>query len=282
MAEMDWASSDPDEPGHRPVDLQTDQPHPARVYDYLLGGKDNFAADRAAAEAGLRANPNSRIPPRANRAFLGRAVRYLAGEAGISQFLDIGTGIPTSPNVHEVAQAVEPAARIVYVDNDPIVLTQARALLTAGPQGRTAYIDADLRDIDAILGSAELQRTLDLRRPVGLLLIAVMHFIPDEDDPWALAARLLAALPSGSYLALSHLTGDFDPAAWAGVVEVYRRSGVTMKVRPRPDIERFFAGLDLVDPGVVSLPRWRPDPSDVGSPPGDAAVSVYGGVARKP
>jgi len=282
MAEMDWASSDPDEPGHRPIDLQTDQPHPARVYDYLLGGKDNFAADRAAAEAGLRANPNSRIPPRANRAFLGRAVRYLAGEAGISQFLDIGTGIPTSPNVHEVAQAVEPAARIVYVDNDPIVLTQARALLTAGPQGRTAYIDADLRDIDAILGSAELQRTLDLGRPVGLLLIAVMHFIPDEDDPWALAARLLAALPSGSYLALSHLTGDFDPAAWAGVVAVYRRSGVTMKVRPKPDIERFFAGLDLIDPGVVSLPRWRPDPSDVGRPPSDAAVSVYGGVARKP
>jgi hypothetical protein len=282
MADMDWASSDPDEPGHQPVDLQTDQPHPARVYDYLLGGKDNFAADRAAAEAGLRANPNSRIPPRENRAFLGRAVRYLAGEAGLSQFLDIGTGIPTSPNVHEVAQAVEPAARIVYVDNDPIVLTQARALLTTGPQGRTAYIDADLRDIDAILGSPDLQRTLDLSRPVGLLLIAVMHFIPDEDDPWALAARLLAALPSGSYLALSHLTGDFDPAAWAGVVAVYRRSGVTMKVRPKPDIERFFAGLDLIDPGVVSLPRWRPDPSDVGRPPSDAAVSVYGGVARKP
>ncbi len=282
MADMDWASSDPDEPGHRPVDLQTDQPHPARVYDYLLGGKDNFAADRAAAEAGLRANPNSRIPPRENRAFLGRAVRYLAGEAGISQFLDIGTGIPTSPNVHEVAQAVEPRARIVYVDNDPIVLTQARALLTTGPQGRTAYIDADLRDIDAILGSPDLQRTLDLSQPVGLLLVAVMHFIPDEDDPWALAARLLAALPSGSYLALSHLTGDFDPAAWAGVVAVYQRSGVTMQVRPKPDVERFFAGLDLIDPGVVSLPRWRPDPSDVGSPPGDAAVSVYGGVARKP
>ena len=282
MAEMDWASSDPHEPGHQTVDLQTGQPHPARVYDYLLGGKDNFAADRAAAEAGLRANPNSRIPPRENRAFLGRAVRYLAGEAGISQFLDIGTGIPTSPNVHEVAQGIEPRARIVYVDNDPIVLTQARALLTTGPEGRTAYIDADLRDVDAILGSAELQRTLDLRQPVGLLLIAVMHFIPDEDDPWALAARLLAALPSGSYLALSHLTGDFDPAAWAGVVAVYRRSGVTMQVRPKPDVERFFAGLDLIDPGVVSLPRWRPDPSDVGSPPGDAAVSVYGGVARKP
>ena len=282
MAEMDWASSDPDEPGHQTVDLQTDQPHPARVYDYLLGGKDNFAADRAAAEAGIRANPNSRIPPRENRAFLGRAVRYLAREAGISQFLDIGTGIPTSPNVHEVAQHIEPRARIVYVDNDPIVLTQARALLTTGPEGRTAYIDADLRDIDAILGSAELQRTLDLGKPVGLLLIAVMHFIPDEDDPWALAARLLAALPSGSYLALSHLTGDFDPAAWAGVVAVFRRSGVTMQVRPKPDVERFFAGLDLIDPGVVSLPQWRPDPSDVGRPPSDAAVSVYGGVARKP
>ena len=282
MAEMDWASSDPDEPGHRPVDLQTDQPHPARVYDYLLGGKDNFAADRAAAEAGLRANPNSRTPPRANRAFLGRAVRYLAGEAGISQFLDIGTGIPTSPNVHEIAQGIEPRARIVYVDNDPIVLAQARALLTTGPEGRTAYIDADLRDIDAILGSADLQRTLDLSKPVGLLLIAVMHFIPDEDDPWTLAARLLAALPSGSYLALSHLTGDFDPAAWAGVVAVYRRSGVTMRVRPKPDVERFFAGLDPIDPGVVSLPQWHPDPSDVGRPPSDAAVSVYGGVARKP
>ena len=282
MTEMDWATSDPDEPGHPPVDLHTDQPHPARVYDYLLGGKDNFAADRAAAEAGLRANPNSRIPPRENRAFLGRAVRYLAGEAGISQFLDIGTGIPTSPNVHEIAQGIEPRARIVYVDNDPIVLAQARALLTTGPEGRTAYIDADLRDIDAILGSADLQRTLDLSKPVGLLLIAVMHFIPDEDDPWALAARLLAALPSGSYLALSHLTGDFDPAAWAGVVAVYRRSGVTMQVRRKPDVERFFAGLDPIDPGVVSLPQWHPDPSDVGRPPSDAAVSVYGGVARKP
>ena len=284
MAEMDWASSDPDEPGHRPVDLQTDQPHPARVYDYLLGGKDNFAADRAAAEAGLRANPNSRVPPRANRAFLGRAVRYLAGEAGITQFLDIGTGIPTSQNVHEVAQAAGPAARIVYVDNDPIVLAQARALLVGGPAGRTAYIDADLRDIDAILGSGELRETLDLSQPVALLLIAVLHFIPDEDDPWELAGRLLAGLPSGSYLALSHLTGDFDPAAWAGVVAVLRRSGVTMQVRPKPAVDRFFAGLDLIDPGVVSLPHWRPDPRDieVGGRPSDAAVSVYGGVARKP
>jgi S-adenosyl methyltransferase len=282
VANRDWMKNGPAGPGE--VDLQTDRPHPARVYDYLLGGKDNFAADRAAAEAGLQANPNSRIPPRENRAFLRRAVRFLAREAGVGQFLDIGTGIPTSPNVHEIAQDIEPRARIVYVDNDPIVLAHARALLTVGPAGKAAYIDADLRDVEGILGSADLRDTLDLTRPVALLLIAIMHFIPDEDDPWGLARRLLDALPSGSFLALSHLTGDFDPAAWEGVAAVYRRSGVIMRVRSRPEIERFFAGLDLIEPGVVSLPRWRPDPSDIGRPdmPDDAAVSVYGGIARKP
>jgi hypothetical protein len=286
MADTDWMNGDPAESGHDRVDLQVDRPHPARVYDYLLGGKDNFAADRAAAEAGLKANPNSRIPPRENRAFLRRAVRYLAREAHISQFLDIGTGIPTSPNVHEIAQDADPRARVVYVDNDPIVLAHARALLTIGPAGKTAYIDADLRDVAKILNSPDLQQTLDLGQPVALLLIAIMHFVPDDEDPWGLAARLLAELPSGSYLALSHLTGDFDPAAWDGVAAVYRRSGVIMQVRSRPAVERFFTGLDLVDPGVVSLPHWRPDPSDIGQPgragqPSDAAVSVYGGVARK-
>ena len=266
------------------ADLQLDRPHPARVYDYLLGGKDNFAADRAAAEAGLEANPNSRIPPRENRAFLRRVVRYLARDAGISQFLDIGTGIPTSPNVHEIAQDADPKARVVYVDNDPIVLAHARALLTSGPVGRTAYIDADVRDVGKILSSTDLRQTLDMNRPVGLLLIAIMHFIADEDDPWDLVARLLAELPAGSYLALSHLTGDFDPAAWQGVAEVYRRSGVTMQVRSLAAVERFFTGLDLLDPGVVSLPRWHPDPDDLGQPgqPTDAAVSVYGGLGRKP
>jgi hypothetical protein len=284
MADTDWMNADPAGSAGRRVALQVDRPHPARVYDYLLGGKDNYAADRAAAEEGLKANPNSRIPPRENRAFLRRAVRYLASEGGVSQFLDIGTGIPTSPNVHEVAQHFEPRSRIVYVDNDPIVLTHARALLTSGPAGKTAYIDADLRDVDKILSSPELNETLDLSRPVALLLIAIMHFVDDADDPYSLADRLLAGLPSGSYLALSHLTGDFDPAAWEGVAAVYRRSGVTMQVRSRPQIERFFAGLDLIDPGVVSLPHWRPDSADIGqeSPPSDAAVSVYGGVARKP
>lgn len=284
MAEDGWMNGDPADAGEPQVDLQLDRPHPARVYDYLLGGKDNFAADRAAAQAGLEANPNSRIPPRENRAFLRRVVRYLARDAGISQFLDIGTGIPTSPNVHEIAQDAVPAARVVYVDNDPIVLAHARALLTSGPVGKTAYIDADVRNIDRILSSADLRQTLDMSQPVGLLLIAVMHFIADEDDPWDLAARLLAELPAGSYLALSHLTGDFDPAAWEGVAAVYRRSGVTMQVRPLAAVERFFTGLDLLDPGVVSLPRWRPDSNDLGQPgqPSDAAVSVYGGLGRKP
>jgi hypothetical protein len=284
MAEDGWMNGDPADAGEPQVDLQLDRPHPARVYDYLLGGKDNFAADRAAAQAGMEANPNSRIPPRENRAFLRRVVRYLARDAGISQFLDIGTGIPTSPNVHEIAQDADPQARVVYVDNDPIVLAHARALLTSGPVGKTAYIDADVRNVGRILGSADLRQTLDMNRPVGLLLMAVMHFITDEDDPWDLVARLLAELPAGSYLALSHLTGDFDPAAWEGVAAVFRRSGVTMQVRPLAAVERFFTGLDLLDPGVVSLPRWRPEPNHLGqlAQPSDAAVSVYGGLGRKP
>jgi hypothetical protein len=270
-----------------PVDLRTEVPHPARVYDYLLGGKDNFAADRTAAERGLQANPDSRIPPRENRLFLARAVRFLA-EQGIDQFLDIGTGIPSPPNVHHVAQEVNPHSRIVYVDNDPIVLAHARALLTSHPAGRTDYIDADLRDVDSILDSPHLRETLDLDRPVGLLLIAVLHFIGDADDPWAIVDRLLAALPSGSYLALSHLTGDFRPEAWEQIAAVYRRQGVTMQVRPRSQIEQFFTGLDLVDPGLQVVPAWRPDPGQaVARPesekdPSDAQVSVYGAVARKP
>jgi hypothetical protein len=263
------------------AELHADRPHPARVYDYLLGGKDNFAADRAAAARGLEANPHSRIPPRENRAFLRRVVRYLAAEAGIRQFLDIGTGIPTSPNVHEVAQEVAPEARVVYVDNDPMVLAHARALLTGSPEGRTEYIAADLRDVDDLLTSPQLRATIDLDQPVGLLLIAIMHFVGDDDDPYGIAQRLLAALPSGSYLALSHLTGDFDAAAWEGVAAVYRRSGVTMQVRSRPDIERFFDGLDLIEPGVQVLPAWRPD-AGAGDPPPDTQVSVYGGLARKP
>jgi hypothetical protein len=264
-------------------ELHTDRPHPARVYDYLLGGKDNFAADREAAHRGLQANPDSRIPPRQNRLFLRRAVRFLA-EQGIDQFLDIGTGIPSAPSVHHVAQVINPRARIVYVDNDPIVLAHARALLTSHPDGRTDYIDADLRDVDAILGSAGMKATVDRNRPVALLLLAILHFVGDEDDPWNIVARLLDALPSGSYLALSHLTGDFRPEAWEQVAQVYRRQGVTMKVRPRAEIERFFSGLELVEPGLQVLPAWRPELGDATDEPvpSDAQVSVYGAVARKP
>ncbi|MEU8612905.1 SAM-dependent methyltransferase [Actinoplanes sp. NPDC048791] len=265
-----------------PVDLQTDRPHPARVYDYLLGGKDNFAADRAAAEQGIKANPASRTPPRENRAFLRRAVRFLAAERGIDQFLDIGTGIPSAPNVHHVAQQVNPAARIVYVDNDPIVLAHARALLTSTPEGRTEYLDADLRDVDSILNAPQLRDTLDLDRPVGLLLIAILHFIGDDNDPDDIVARLLAALPPGSHLVLSHLTGDFAPEAWERVAAIYRRTGVTMQVRPRERIARFFTGLELAEPGLELVNRWRPDGPNPDGEPTDAQVSVYGGVARKP
>ena len=264
------------------VDLQTDRPHPARVYDYLLGGKDNFAADRAAAEQGIKANPASRTPPRENRAFLRRAVRFLATERGIDQFLDIGTGIPSAPNVHHVAQEVNPAARVVYVDNDPIVLAHARALLTSSPEGRTEYVDADLRDVASVLSSPQVRDVLDLGRPVGLLLIAILHFIGDEDDPEGIVARLLDALPPGSHLVLTHLTGDFAPEAWEHVAAIYRRTGVTMQVRPKARIEDFFSGLELADPGVTLVNRWRPDGPNPDGEPTDAQVSVYGGVARKP
>jgi S-adenosyl methyltransferase len=282
MTDTAWMSQGPEEDWPPPLELRTDRPHPARVYDYLLGGKDNYAADRAAAEEALRSNPNGRIQCRENRAFLRRVVHYLAAEAGIRQFLDIGTGLPTSPNVHEVAQAVIPDARIVYVDNDPIVLAHARALLTSSPEGTTAYVDSDLRNPDAILASAEVQETLDFGQPVALLLIAIMHFIPDKDRPYDIASRLVDALPSGSYLALAHLTGDFDPRAWEHVADVFAKNGMIMRVRSRPEIERFFAGLDLVEPGVQTLPRWRPSHgASQGSPPADATVSGYGGLGRK-
>ncbi|WP_238016160.1 SAM-dependent methyltransferase [Dactylosporangium sp. AC04546] len=279
MSGADWMKPKPDA-AKEPVDLQTDRPHPARVYDYLLGGKDNFPADRTAAEAGLKANPNSRMPPRENRNFLRRAVEYLAREQGIRQFLDIGTGIPTSPNVHEVAQAIAPDSRIVYVDNDPIVLAHARALLTSKPEGRTEYIDADLRDVDRILNAPALREVIDFNQPVGLLLIAIMHFVGDADKPYEIVERLVDALPSGSFLTLTHLTGDFDAAAWDRVAAIYAKQGVTMQVRPHDDIARFFTGLELVEPGLPIVTKWRPD-ADVNPDATDTQVAVYGGMARK-
>ena len=259
--------------------LDTGQPHPARIYDYLLGGKDNFAADRAAAAQGLKVNPNAATAPQQNRAFLRRAVRFLAAEAGVRQFLDIGTGLPTRPNVHEVAQGIDPAARIVYADNDPIVLAHARALLTSTPEGRTNYVDADLRDPRRILDAPELRATLDLDQPVALLLLAILHFLEDEAKPYDVVRELMDALPAGSYLVVSHITADHDPESWARFGELMRRQGIPTRLRSRAEVGGFFDGLEVVEPGVVSLLRWRPDEPSTFT---DAQVALYGGVGRKP
>jgi S-adenosyl methyltransferase len=258
-----------------PKDIDTTVAHPARVYDYWLGGKDHFAADREAAEEVLRARPAIRLNVRANRAFLARSVRYLAGEAGVRQFLDIGTGIPSAHNTHEVAQSVEPQARVVYVDNDPIVLAHARALLTSA-SGKTAYIDADLRDTAAVLDQAA--RTLDLSQPVAVMLIAVLHLIPDGDDPWGIVAALMRAVPPGSYLVISHPASDVEAPSAAQAASRYNELVASpMRRRSKGEVNRFFDGLDMVEPGLVQLHQWRPAGGDMVAP-----SSGYGGMARKP
>ncbi len=258
--------------------LDTWHAHSARVYNYWLGGKDTYAVDREAAEQAIAANPGIVADVRANRAFLARAVRYLAGQAGISQFLDIGTGLPTAGNTHEVAQAVVPSARVVYVDNDPIVLAHARALLTSTQAGATAYLSADLRDTRLILDRAA--RTLDLRQPVALMLLIVLHLIPDADDPANIVSSLVEALPAGSYLVLAHPASDIRPAQ---MVEMTRRVndrmiGTVATMRTLTEVTRFFAGLELLEPGVVQPQQWRPDPG-VRDPD---QVTAWCGVARKP
>ena len=262
----------------QPVQVDTTVAHPARVYDYWLGGKDNFAADREAAERVLAVTPGLRYRVRANRAFLARVVRYLATDAGIRQFLDIGTGIPSANNTHEVAQAAAPDSRIVYVDNDPIVLTHAKALLASGPQGATQYVHGDIRDPAPIL--QEAARTLDFTRPTALMLLGILHLVQDSEDPYRLVAELMDALPSGSYLAISHPASDIHVAAQAEAQKRYNeRVSTPQTMRNRAEVTRFFDGLDLVPPGVVYVHEWRPDPGDV--PPADG-VSAHGGVARKP
>ena len=247
-----------DEHGTAPAALNTGVAHPARVYDYLLGGKDNFAADRAAAEAGIAAAPEVRDIARANRAFLVRAVRFVAADLGVRQFLDIGTGIPTSPNVHEVAQAVDPSARVVYVDNDPIVAAHARALMAGPGQGVTGVVQADLRDPESVLAHKGVTGVLDLAQPVAVLLIAVLHHLTDADDPAGVVAQLLAPLAPGSALVFAHLGRDLRPDASGAVAGAANRSAVTLVPRDRAQIEEILAGVDLVDPGLVRLPRWRP------------------------
>jgi hypothetical protein len=260
------------------MDLQTDRAHGARIYDYLLGGKDNYFTDRAAGDASLRAWPALRVHMQVNRSFMHRVARYLA-EQGVRQFLDIGTGIPTSPNLHEVVQAVAPECRVVYVDNDDIVLAHARARMGGTHEGRTAYAKADLRDPDALLDSAALRETFDFTQPIALTILAMVHFITD-DTAHRVVRRMVDALPPGSYLATSVATDDFAPVQLDRVRQIYQAYGEMLRFRTKAQAEEFFAGLELVDPGLVQTHRWRPEPD--AAPVADADVAMYGAVARKP
>jgi hypothetical protein len=261
-----------------PIEIDTSVAHSARVYNYLLGGKDNFAADRDAGDQMIAALPNVVTGSRMNRAFLARAVRYLVTECGIRQFLDIGTGIPSASNTHEVAQAIAPQARVVYVDNDPIVLAHARALLTGTPEGPVAYLHADLRGPEEIL--AEAARTLDFSQPVALMMLMVLHMIPDADDPHGIVDRLLSALPQGSYLALSHPPSDLLAEGVAKAQQRFNErlgQGQSMTARSRDEVARFFHSLELVAPGLVQVHQWRPDgPTDP-----DGPASIWCAVGRK-
>jgi predicted O-methyltransferase YrrM len=260
---------------YAPPEFDTSVAHQARMYDYMLGGKDNYAADRAAAEAAFKVWPDMAAAARANRAFLGRVVRYLAGEAGIRQFLDIGTGIPTAGNTHQVAQEIAPESCVVYVDYDPIVLAHARALLTSSEAGVTEYIEADLRATGTILTQAA--QVLDFTKPVAVTLIFILHAIPDADDPYAIVARLLDAVPPGSYLAISHAGSDLlDRKTLQGIQDAWRgKMQQQITWRNREQVARFFAGTDLVAPGLVRVEEWRPDP-------GGSATAAWCAVGRKP
>jgi O-methyltransferase involved in polyketide biosynthesis len=259
-----------------PDELNTNVPHPARVWNYFLGGKDNFPADRAAGDQVLALMPEIVDSARADRAFLRRVVRYLAGEAGVRQFLDIGTGLPTADNTHEVAQAVAPESRIVYVDNDPIVLVHARALLTSGPAGVTDYVEADVRDTDKLLQAAA--RTLDFSQPVALMLLGILNFIVDNDEAHAIVNRLLDAVSSGSYLAVVHPTQEVHGEAMAETLRLWNeRGGAPIVARSRQELARFFDRLELLEPGVVSCWQWRPDPGDP-----QVEVAHFCAAGRKP
>ena len=258
-----------------PAEVDTGVAHIARVYNYWLGGKDNFAADREAAELVMTSYPAVLASVRAQREFLGRAVSYLAGEAGIRQFLDIGTGLPSASNTHEVAQQLAPRSRVVYVDNDPIVLAHARALLTSSPRGATAYLDADLRNTGTIL--AEAAGTLDFSEPVAVMLVGILHCVPDPDEPAVMVHRLLDAVPSGSYLVIAHPASDIH-ATQIGTAASRLNQVMAQPVtlRTHAEVARFFDGADLVEPGLVQLHRWRATPAEPGT-----ELANYGGVARK-
>ncbi|WP_026245845.1 MULTISPECIES: SAM-dependent methyltransferase [unclassified Streptomyces] len=274
---MTSSDAQPDSIAHR---IDTTRPHTARIWNYWLGGKDNYPVDEAAGQQIRELHPGISDYAQADRAFLGRAVRHLTADVGIRQFLDIGTGLPTANNTHEVAQRVAPKTRIVYVDNDPLVLRHAQALLTSSAEGSTDYIDADLRDVDHILELAA--KTLDFTQPVALMLLGVVIFIGDDEDPYGLVRRLLDALPSGSHLVLSHTITRPDMADVDEAVAFWNANGTPRLNQRTPEqVTRFFDGLELLDPGVVSCSRWRPE--DTGDPTGGdpAEVAMFGGVGRK-
>jgi S-adenosyl methyltransferase len=270
------------EPPRPPPRVDTSVPHPARRYNYWLGGKDNFQADRDSGDAVAAAFPAIRTAARENRMFMRRAVGYLAGEVGLRQFLDIGTGIPAPNNTHEIAHAIAPGSRVVYVDNDPIVMTHARALMTSAPGfGVTAYLEEDLRDYESILSHPTLRDTLDFSRPVGLLLVGILHFLADHEDPYTIVSRLVNGLPAGSYLAASHATPDFLPPGMDDVIAANSRGPAAVHLRTLEQFSRFFAGLDLVEPGVVPSSQWR-DQDEPPPRPTPAEVAAYAAVARIP
>jgi hypothetical protein len=259
--------------------IDTSVAHPARMYDYYLGGRDNYEVDREAAERIISALPTIRDGARANRAFLQRAVRTLAAEHGVRQILDIGTGIPTSPNTHEVAQSVDPSVRVVYVDNDPIVAVHAQGRLTG--VGNTTFLPGDVRRLDEILDRVREDGLIDFTQPVGVLLVALLHFLGDQDDPAGVVARLRDTLPAGSYLVISHGTRDratvenFEPLA--ELMDVYRHATASLTLRTHAEVLSFFEGFDLLEPGLVSVSSWRAAPQSTEPP----WIGIYGGVGRK-
>jgi trans-aconitate methyltransferase len=262
--------------GTSPVRIDTSVAHIARVQDYWLGGRDNFAADRHAGEEAVAAFPSLVASVRSTRAFLARTVRYLTADQGIRQFLDIGTGIPTAGNTHSVAQAIAPETLVVYMDNDPVVFAHARGLLSSGPHGSTAYLDADLRDTGKVL--AEAARMLDLTQPAALVLSSVLQFIPDAEDPFKLVATLLDALAPGSFLVVSHPANDLEARVMANMVaRLNELLAEQVTLRSQEEVERFFQGLRLVPPGIVRVPEWRPDSAE---DPGRVGA-MWGGVGQK-